>query len=119
MTRARKSVIRQGNVLLIPVNNTKICGNKLFRLILATEEVTGYYFCISKGQGEFYERDGFLYLQVISPQATLKYEGQKVLEIPQGYWMIHVIQRDYFLLSCLHIISRSPLISNSCFLKTS
>ena len=95
MTRARKSVIRQGNVLLIPVNNTKISGNKLFRIILATKEVTDYYFRISKGQGEFYERDGVLYLRVISPQATLKYEGQKVLEIPQGYWMIHVIQREY------------------------
>lgn len=56
-------------MLLIPVNNTKICGNKLFRLILATEEVTGYYFRISKGQGEFYQRDGVLYLRVISPQA--------------------------------------------------
>ena len=94
MTKVRKGVIRQGDVLIIPIDNTKISGKKLFHLRLAEGEVTGHSHRISNGQAELYERDGVLYLQVISPRVTLKHEEHRALEIPHGTWMIR-IQREY------------------------
>ena len=116
MTTGRKGVIRQGDVLLIPIHNTKISGKKLFHLRLAEGEVTGHSHRISNGQAELYQRDGVLYLRVISPQATLKHEEHRALEIPHGNWMIR-IQREYQPIKS-EIRKSSYSLSRSIFLPT-
>lgn len=89
-----KGVIRQGDVLLLPLENAEISGKKLSHLTLANGEVTGHSHRISTGKAELYQRDGVLYLRVLSPEVTLKHEEHKNLKIPYGDWMIR-IQREY------------------------
>ncbi|MGB3510220.1 MAG: hypothetical protein WBA93_13475 [Microcoleaceae cyanobacterium] len=84
--------IRQGDVILKPVKPT--VGKKLSHLTLAEGEVTGHSHQISSGNAELYEKNGTLYLRVLSQQATLTHEEHKPVEIPQGNWMVR-IQREY------------------------
>ena len=84
--------IRQGDVILQPVQSIR--GNKLSHLTLAEGEVTGHYHRISEGKAELYEKEGILYLRVLSDTATLTHEEHKAVEIPQGNWMVR-IQREY------------------------
>jgi hypothetical protein len=84
--------MRQGDVILQPTN--QIAGKKLPHLTLAEGEVTGHSHRISDGQAELYERDGTLYLRVLSETATLTHEEHKAIKIPQGNWMVN-IQREY------------------------
>lgn len=56
--------IRQCDVILLPVQ--QIDGQKLSHLTLAESEVTGHKHRISKGQVELSEKDGVLYLHVLS-----------------------------------------------------
>ncbi|MGB8703250.1 MAG: hypothetical protein WCD18_27855 [Thermosynechococcaceae cyanobacterium] len=84
--------IRQGDVILQPTK--QIGAKKLPHLILAEGEVTGHAHRISLGQAELYERDGTLYLRVLSETATLTHEEHQAVEIPQGNWMVK-IQREY------------------------
>ncbi len=88
--------IRQGDVILLPVQHTiqQIEGQKLPHLTLAEGEVTGHKHCIIEGQAELYEKDGTLYLRVYSEEATLAHEEHKAISIPQGTWMVR-IQREY------------------------
>ena len=87
--------IRQGDVLLIPVGlSQNSFGKILNHLTLAEGEVTGHRHRISDGQAELYERDGTLYLKVLSPQATLTHEEHHKVSIPKGNWLIR-IQREY------------------------
>jgi hypothetical protein len=85
--------IRQGDVLIIP-SDTAASGNKLPHLTLAEGEVTGHRHQISNGEAELYERDGILYLKVLSPTAILTHEEHAQVTIPQGNWEIR-IQREY------------------------
>jgi hypothetical protein len=94
MTNTFKGVIRQGDVLLLPIIPTKVSGKKLSHLTLAQGEVTGHSHRISRGQAELYERNGTLYLKVLSQTAILNHEEHRSLEIPHGNWMIK-IQREY------------------------
>ncbi|MFB2896453.1 hypothetical protein ACE1CI_26375 [Aerosakkonemataceae cyanobacterium BLCC-F50] len=84
--------IRQGDVILIPTQSIE--GNQLPHLTLAEGEVTGHKHRISEGEAELYERDGTLYLKVLSPTALLTHEEHKQIAIPQGNWVIR-IQREY------------------------
>ncbi len=84
--------IRQGDVILQPIADAT--GKKLNHLTLAEGEVTGHSHRISNGQAELYERDGILYLRVLSDTATLTHEEHHQIEIPQGNWMVR-IQREY------------------------
>ncbi|MDJ0615441.1 MAG: hypothetical protein QNJ63_01635 [Calothrix sp. MO_192.B10] len=87
--------IRQGDVILLPMEQGIATGNKpLSHLTLAEGEVTGHRHRISDGQAELYEKDGTLYLKVLSPTATLTHEEHKPLQIPYGIWMVR-IQREY------------------------
>ena len=85
--------IRQGDVLLLPMA-ANTAGTKLSHLTLAEGEVTGHRHRISDGEAELYERDGVLYLRVLSATATLTHEEHRAIAIPQGNWMIR-IQREY------------------------
>ncbi len=84
--------IRQGDVILTPTN--EILGEKLPHVILAEGEVTGHSHRISEGRAELYERDGILYLLVLSRTATLRHEEHHAVAIPRGKWTVR-IQREY------------------------
>jgi hypothetical protein len=88
--------IRQGDVILLPVQETiqQIEGQKLPHLVLAEGEVTGHKHCIIEGQAELYEKDSTFYLRVFSKEATLTHEEHQAISIPQGTWMVR-IQREY------------------------
>ncbi|MEM1169965.1 MAG: hypothetical protein AAGJ08_13025 [Cyanobacteria bacterium P01_H01_bin.35] len=84
--------IRQGDVILQPIKLTS--GKKLSHLTLAEGEVTGHSHQITCGSAELYEKDGTLYLKVLSETASLTHEEHKPVKIPQGNWMVR-IQREY------------------------
>jgi hypothetical protein len=86
-------LFRQGDVLIIP-SDTSIAGTKLPHLTLAEGEVTGHRHRISNGEAELFERDGVLYLKVLSSTATLTHEEHAAVTIPHGNWEIR-IQREY------------------------
>jgi hypothetical protein len=86
-------IIRQGDVLIIP-HDTLVKGTKLPHLTLADGEATGHRHRISNGEAELLERDGVLYLRVLSPTAILTHEEHAQVTIPQGNWEIR-IQREY------------------------
>ena|SRR4028118_1281506 len=92
--------IRQGDVILLPVPQAvsaaaqQELGQELPHLILAEGEVTGHKHRVSEGEAQLYEKDGTLYLRVISDTALLTHEEHKTISIPQGTWMVR-IQREY------------------------
>jgi hypothetical protein len=88
--------MRQGDVLLSPSPEKFYQFNccKLSHLTLAQGEVTGHSHQITQGEAELYQRNGILYLVVLSETATLTHEEHKKIEIPQGTWMVR-IQREY------------------------
>jgi hypothetical protein len=92
--------IRQGDVILLPVQQAvsaaalQELGQELPHLILAEGEVTGHKHRVSEGEAQLYEKDGTLYLRVISDTALLTHEEHKTISIPQGTWMVR-IQREY------------------------
>lgn len=87
------STIRQGDVIITAAKE-KIKGEKLSHLTLAEGEVTGHSHRISEGEAELYEKDGTMYLKVLSETAILTHEEHKEIAIPQGEWMVR-IQREY------------------------
>jgi hypothetical protein len=89
----QKPILRQGDVLIIP-SDKLAKGTKLPHLTLAEGEVTGHRHRISSGEAGLYEREGVLYLRVISPTAILTHEEHVQVTIPQGNWEIR-IQREY------------------------
>lgn len=84
--------IRQGDVILLPVQQSE--GEMQSHLTLAEGEVTGHKHRIAEGQAQLYEKDGTLYLRVISETALLTHEEHKAISIPQGNWTSR-IQREY------------------------
>lgn len=87
--------IRQGDVLLLPLDQSQArLGSRLSHLTLAEGEVTGHRHRISDGKAELYERDGTLYLRVLSSEATLTHEEHNAVSIPKGNWLVR-IQREY------------------------
>lgn len=86
------SRFRQGDVLLLPTDN--IDGMKLSHFILAEGEVAGHKHQITEGKAELYEKDGTLYLKILSDKAMLTHEEHKPIQILQGNWIVR-IQREY------------------------
>ncbi|MEH2271702.1 MAG: hypothetical protein V7K68_25305 [Nostoc sp.] len=84
--------IRQGDVILLPVQQVE--GQKIPHLTLAEGEVTGHKHRITEGNAELSDKDGTLYLRVISDSVLLAHEEHKAISIPQGHWMVK-IQREY------------------------
>ncbi|AFZ36089.1 hypothetical protein Sta7437_2557 [Stanieria cyanosphaera PCC 7437] len=87
-----KKPIRQGDVILIPTEQTE--GQLLTHLTLAEGEVTGHKHRISEGQAELYQTNDTLYLKILSQTATLSHEEHQTISIPGGNWMVK-IQREY------------------------
>ncbi len=98
MRKYTQGVIRQGDILLIPLKNREISREisrqKLPHLTLATGELTGHSHRIHDGDARLYENQGIKYLQVLSSKATLIHEEHQALEIPKGNWIV-MIQREY------------------------
>ena len=67
--------IRQGDVILLPVQQSD--GQNLSHLTLAEGEVTGHKHRISEEQAELSEKDGTLYLRVVSKDGFIN-----VLRVP-------------------------------------
>jgi hypothetical protein len=103
------TLIRQGDVLIVPLTdkishwlnhpiNLTFWKDANFQkrpnLVLAEGEVTGHKHRISNGKAELYERDGVLYLRVLSPTALLTHEEHHAVTIPQGSWAVR-LQREY------------------------
>ncbi len=86
-------IFRQGDVLIIS-SDTSVSCTKLPHLTLAEGEVTGHRHRISHGEAELFDRNGVLYLKVLSPTALLTHEEHAEVTIPQGNWEIR-IQREY------------------------
>lgn len=87
--------LRQGDVILIPdTAPTPALGQKQSHLVLAEGEVTGHAHRISAGEAELYEREGILYLRVLSETALLTHEEHHAITVPQGDWVVR-IQREY------------------------
>ncbi len=84
--------IRQGDVILLPIQ--EIQGQILPHLILAEGEVTGHKHHITAGNAELYEKNGILYLRIISQTAFLTHDEHHEIAIPQGNWIVQ-IQREY------------------------
>lgn len=94
-TLTHTGVIRQGDVLIIPLKKLSVNDSvKLPNLILAKGEVTGHSHRISEGKAQLYERNGTLFLRVLSPTAKLQHDEHHPLNIPKGDWMVR-IQREY------------------------
>ncbi len=88
-----RHAMRQGDVILIPIAHAPE-GYQLSHTTLAEGEVTGHRHRISQGQAELYERNGTLYLKVLSETAILSHEEHRAITIPSGEWMV-LIQREY------------------------
>ncbi|WP_330203862.1 hypothetical protein [Cyanobacterium sp. Dongsha4] len=94
-TSTHTGVIRQGDVLIIPWEKLPVNKSvKLPNLTLAKGEVTGHSHRISEGKAELYERNGILFLRILSPTAKLQHDEHHALNIPKGDWMVR-IQREY------------------------
>ncbi|MBA3920783.1 MAG: hypothetical protein H0X31_03350 [Nostocaceae cyanobacterium] len=85
--------IRQGDVILVPVGSVAGEESPLPHLILAFGE-SGHKHQITTGVASLSERDGVMYLSVLSPQALLSHEEHQAIAIPHGTWMVK-IQREY------------------------
>lgn len=95
--------LRHGDVILTkgrfpeylkPIPARQVGSNPNENFILAEGEVTGHAHRISEGEVELYERDGTLYLRVLSETAALTHEEHHRIDIPKGDWVVR-IQREY------------------------
>jgi len=87
---------RQGDVLLLPLENLKE-GNaeELDHLVLAEGELTGHKHQITQGDAILLVTDeDEMMLKICSESALLSHEEHKQLIIPQGVWLVRR-QREY------------------------
>jgi hypothetical protein len=88
-------MFRQGDVIVTPTSipTLTVC-EQLNHLILAEGEKTNHRHQIINGDAKLGEVYGMLYLEVLSPTASLSHEEHGSIEIPQGKWEIR-LQREY------------------------
>ena len=87
-----KEMRRQGELIIKPCEKAE--GKKLDHLILAEGEVTGHKHEITHGKAELYEKNGTMYLKIISDEAELTHPDHKTLALPQGTYEV-IKQREY------------------------
>jgi hypothetical protein len=86
--------IRQGDVILVPMEQPIVGGDRLDHLTLAEGEISGHRHRISEGEATLFADGDLLYLQVESDRATLSHEEHRRIDIPRGTWVVR-IQRQY------------------------
>lgn len=90
----KKLPIRQGDVLMIPINGIPTGAKILKDKTMAYGEITGHTHRFSEPQNiERYELDGKLYLQVRVP-STIIHEEHNPLIIPVGDYQ-QIEEREY------------------------
>lgn len=92
--QATHQPIRQGDVILVPIQADLSQGDRLDHLTLAEGEISGHRHRISNGEAALFADGDLMYLKVESDRATLSHEEHRQIEIPQGTWIIR-IQRQY------------------------
>lgn len=81
---------QQGDVMIVKIK--KIEGKKLNHLVLAEGEKTGHSHTITKGEAELYEKEGTLFLKVLSESATLTHQEHPPIEIELGEYKIGIVK---------------------------
>ena len=61
---------------------------------LAYGEKTGHAHTVKNGEVTFYEKDGTLYMQVDSDNATITHQEHPDLEVPKGFYEVRT-QQEY------------------------
>ena len=84
---------RHGDVLIVS-SAVPEGAKKLNHLVLAEGEVTGHKHQIVEGEAELLEKDGVMYLSVLSETAILSHEEHKPQTLQKGSYRI-AIQQDY------------------------
>lgn len=86
--------LRQGDVILIPVEQIEGETEALPHLTLALGELTGHSHRISSGTATLLENDGGQRYLEVGDSAILSHEEHGAIAIPPGLWMVR-IQREY------------------------
>lgn len=99
MELKKMDLIRQGDVLLVPVReipaDAKPVKRRRGRLILAEGEVTGHHHAIAEPDVELLETKAHeVFLSVMAAPALLVHEEHATLTIPPGTYRV-VRQREY------------------------
>jgi hypothetical protein len=97
-TSDRPRQVRQGDVLLVPVEEipatARPVGRDAGRVVLAYGEVTGHAHAIRAAGARQLEADGRRYLAVADHAVTLEHEEHGPIVVAPGTYRI-VIQREY------------------------
>ncbi len=88
-----KDGYRHGDVIIInseiPKDATRVKNRPL-----ALGEITGHSHRVTKGEFELYEKEGVVYMRVVSETADLVHEEHDTIKLPQGEYEVHR-QREY------------------------
>lgn len=95
--QAAPAVVRQGDVLLVPVDSIPDAAGPVARdagrVVLAYGEVTGHAHAITAATAGLLEAGGERYLRVSAP-VVLAHEEHAAIAVPPGSYRV-VIQREY------------------------
>lgn len=100
-----RGMIRQGDVLLVPVDSFPFEGNRRNKyvkrekngggIIVAAGEATGHHHRIQTDRVQMYRDTGQFFVEVKNPEgAELTHEEHETLEIPPGKYRVDN-QREY------------------------
>jgi hypothetical protein len=91
-------MLRQGDVLLIPVESIPKAAVRLDRdkgrVVLAYGEATGHAHAIAEPDVDLLGYANDRYLRATASGATLRYEEYAAIEVPPGQYRV-VVQREY------------------------
>ena len=85
---------RQGDVLLVPIENRPWPTKTLRHCVVAHGEVTGHTHRFEAGAEQLEDKAGNRFIVVSAPEAALVHEEHGTLTIPQGVYRV-VHQREY------------------------
>lgn len=89
-----KNAYRQGDVIIIHGASIPAAAKDVGHKVLAKGEVTGHAHQITQGEALLYEKDGVLYLRVLSDNAILTHEEHGPITLPKDDYTV-LIQREY------------------------
>ena len=97
-------MIRQGDILLVPVDEFPtylrlrkhyVKRDKELGVVVAEGEVTGHHHKIATDRVQMYRRGGEFFLKVANPEgAELTHDEHETLKVPEGKYRIEH-QREY------------------------
>lgn len=89
-----KKGYRHGDVILTSGISIPVGAKKIPKRPLAYGEVTGHSHQVSEGEFDLYEKDGVLFMRVLSDDAKLSHEEHSTIALPKGDYKVR-IQREY------------------------